>query len=76
MMECREDVSDKEIEDYIKQVNNYPVRAELQKLREQQKQLNLQAGSTIDEEQRKKLIIEAALLGMKIAELENALREG
>ncbi|MDN9010945.1 DNA primase [Brevibacillus laterosporus] len=76
MMECRDDVSDKEIEDYIKQVNNYPVRAELQRLREQQKQLNLQAGSTIDEEQRKKLIIEAALLGMKIAELENALREG
>ncbi|MGG0756117.1 DNA primase [Brevibacillus laterosporus] len=76
MMECRDDVSDKEIEDYIKQVNNYPVRAELQRLREQQKQLNLQAGSTIDEEQRKKLIIEAALLGMKIAEMENALREG
>ncbi|QOT00916.1 DNA primase [Brevibacterium sp. JNUCC-42] len=76
MMECRDDVSDKEIEDYIKQVNNYPIRAELVRLREQQKQLNLQAGSTIDEEQRKKLVIEAALLGMKIAEMENALREG
>ncbi|WP_232695354.1 DNA primase [Brevibacillus daliensis] len=76
MMQCKEDVSDKEIEDFIKQVNNYPIRAELIALRDEQKQLNLQATGSEDEERRKQLVIEAALIGMKIAQLENALKDG
>ncbi|NGQ94103.1 DNA primase [Brevibacillus sp. SYP-B805] len=76
MMECKEDVSDQEIGDYIRQVNNYPVRAELERLREDQRKLNLQAASAEDEDTRKQLEIQAAVVGMKILELENALKEG
>jgi DNA primase len=76
MMECKEDVSDQEIGDYIRQVNNYPVRAELERLREDQRKLNLQAASAENEDTRKQLEIQAAVIGMKILELENALKEG
>lgn len=76
MMECKEDVSDTEIGDYIRQVNNYPLRAELERLHEEQRTLNLQATTAEDEETRKQLEIQAAVVGMKILELENALKEG
>ncbi len=76
MMECREDVSDQEIGDYIKQVNHYPKRAELERLREEQRSLHLQASSADSEEARRELEIQAAVIGMKILELENALKEG
>jgi len=76
MMECREDVSDQEIGDYIKQINNYPKRAELERLRDTQRTLNRQAATAEDEETRKQLEIQAAVVGMKILELENALKEG
>ncbi|WP_139490488.1 DNA primase [Brevibacillus dissolubilis] len=76
MMEYKEDVSDKEIEDYIRQVNNYPTRMELERLREDQRNLNLQAQHTDDESERMQLLIAAAQVGMKIHELENALKEG
>lgn len=76
MMECKEDVSDLEIGDYIKQVNNYPKRAELERLREEQRSLHLQAAAADSEDARKQLEIQAALTGMKILELENALKEG
>jgi len=76
MMECKEDVSDTEIGDYIRQVNNYPLRAELDRLREEQRTLNLQATTADDEDTRKQLEIQAAFVGMKILELENALKEG
>lgn len=76
MMECSEDVSDQVIGDYIRLVNNYPKRAELDRLREEQRLLQLQAVSAEDEEQRKQIVIQAAILGMKIHELENALKEG
>ncbi|CAM3443307.1 DNA primase [Brevibacillus invocatus] len=76
MMECKEDVSDLEIGDYIKQVNNYPKRAELERLREEQRSLHLQATAADSEDARKQLEIQAAVTGMKILELENALKEG
>jgi DNA primase len=76
MMECKEDVSDSEIGDYIKQVNNYPKRAELERLREEQRSLHLQAAAADSEDARKQLEIQAAVTGMKILELENALKEG
>jgi len=76
MMECNQDVSDKQIEDYIRQVNNYPKRAELERLREEQRNLNLQAANEQEESLRKDLVIQAAVVGMKIHELENALKEG
>lgn len=76
MMECKEDVSDLEIGDYIKQVNNYPKRAELERLREEQRSLHLQAAAADSEDARKQLEIQAAVTGMKILELENALKEG
>ncbi|MFP3392041.1 DNA primase [Brevibacillus sp. SIMBA_040] len=76
MMECREDVSELEIGDYIKQVNNYPKRAELERLREEQRSLHLQAAAVDSEDARKQLEIQAAVTGMKILELENALKEG
>ncbi|MED4570896.1 DNA primase [Brevibacillus agri] len=76
MMECKEDVSDLEIGDYIKQVNNYPKRAELERLREEQRSLHLRAAAADSEDARKQLEIQAALTGMKILELENALKEG
>lgn len=76
MMECKEDVSDLEIGDYIKQVNNYPKRAELERLREEQRSLHLQAAAADSEDARKQLEIQAAITGMKILELENALKEG
>lgn len=76
MMECKEDVSELEIGDYIKQVNNYPKRAELERLREEQRSLDLQAAAADSEDARKQLKIQAAVTGMKILELENALKEG
>lgn len=76
MMECKEDVSDLEIGDYIKQVNNYPKRAELERLREEQRSLHLQATAADSEDTRKQLEMQAAFTGMKILELENALKEG
>ncbi|MGG0939628.1 DNA primase [Brevibacillus centrosporus] len=76
MMEYKEDVSDLEIGDYIKQVNNYPKRAELERLREEQRSLHLQAAAADSEDARKQLEIQAAIIGMKILELENALKEG
>ncbi|EST56377.1 DNA primase [Brevibacillus panacihumi W25] len=76
MMECKEDVSDQEIGDYIKQVNNYPKRAELERLREEQRSLHLQATAADSEDARKQLEIQAAVTGMKILALENALKEG
>ncbi|WNC16890.1 DNA primase [Brevibacillus brevis] len=76
MMEYKEDVSDLEISDYIKQVNNYPKRAELERLREEQRSLHLQAAAADSEDARKQLEIQAAITGMKILELENALKEG
>ncbi|GED72804.1 DNA primase [Brevibacillus reuszeri] len=76
MMECKEDVSELEIGDYIKQVNNYPKRAELERLREEQRSLHLQAAAADSEDARKQLEIQAAVTGMKILELENALKEG
>jgi len=76
MMEYKEDVSDLEISDYIKQVNNYPKRAELERLREEQRSLHLQAAAADSEDARKQLEIQAAIVGMKILELENALKEG
>jgi len=75
-MECKEDVSELEIGDYIKQVNNYPKRAELERLREEQRSLDLQAAAADSEDARKQLEIQAAVTGMKILELENALKEG
>ncbi|QQE73069.1 DNA primase [Brevibacillus composti] len=76
MMECRDDVSDQEIGDYIKQVNHYPQRAELERLREEQRSLHMQAAAADSEEARRELEIQAAVVGMKILELENALKEG
>jgi len=76
MMECNENVSDLEIGDYIKQVNNYPKRAELERLREEQRSLHLQATAADSEDARRQLEIQAAYTGMKILELENALKEG
>jgi DNA primase len=76
MMECKEDVTDQEIGDYIRQVNNYPKRAELEQLREEQRNLHLQASNSESEDVRKQLEIQAAVVGMKILELENALKEG
>lgn len=74
MMECREDVSDQEIGDYIRQLNNYPKRAELEQLREELRLIMLKRESAEDNEQRRQLMIQASDLGMKIRELENALR--
>ncbi len=76
MMECKEDVSDQEIGDYIRQVNNYPKRAELERLREEYKVLFLQRANAGTEEERKQLKDQASVVGMKILELENALKEG
>ncbi|MEJ8547999.1 DNA primase [Brevibacillus borstelensis] len=76
MMECRDDVSDQEIGDYIKQVNHYPKRSELERLREEQRTLHMQAAAADSEEARRELEIQAAVIGMKILELENALKEG
>ncbi|GAA4706312.1 DNA primase [Brevibacillus fulvus] len=76
MMEWKEDISDQAIGDYIKQVNNYPMRTELDRLREEQRMLNLQAASAESEDVRKQLEIQAAVVGMKILELENALKRG
>jgi len=76
MMECKEDVSDLEIGDYIRQVNNYPKRAELERLREEYKALFMQRANAETEEARKQLKDQASIVGMKILELENALKEG
>ncbi|MFY0546080.1 DNA primase [Brevibacillus sp. H7] len=76
MMECKEDVSDQEIGDYIRQVNNYPKRAELERLREEYKALFLQRANAETEEERKQLKDRASIVGMRILELENALKEG
>ncbi|MBG9944517.1 DNA primase [Brevibacillus formosus] len=76
MMECNNDVSELEIGDYIKQVNNYPKRAELERLRDEQRSLHLQAAAADSEDARKQLELQAAVTGMKILELENALKEG
>lgn len=76
MMECKEDISDQAIGDYIRQVNNYPKRAELERLREEQRMLNVQASTAESQDVRKQLEIQAAVVGMKILELENALKEG
>ncbi len=76
MMECKEDVSEQEVDDYIRQVNNYPLRLELERLHEEQRLLSLQASTAEDEHIRKQLVIQAAHVGIKIAELENALKEG
>ncbi|MEK4340254.1 DNA primase [Brevibacillus sp. FSL L8-0710] len=76
MMECRDDVSDQEIGDYIKQVNHYPKRTELEQLREELRTLHMKASAADSEEARRELEIQAAVVGMKILELENALKEG
>ncbi|MFM1651493.1 DNA primase [Brevibacillus sp. B_LB10_24] len=76
MMECKEDVSDIEIGDYIRQVNNYPQRAELERLQEELKKLELLAAGEGDADVQKQLQNQAAIVGMKILELENALKEG
>lgn len=76
MMECKEHVSDEEISDYIRQVNNYPLRAQLDELRVEQQRLAKQAANEADETARRKTVMEAARLGMRIHELENALKEG
>ncbi|MGO0060536.1 DNA primase [Brevibacillus fluminis] len=77
MMECNEDVSDKEISDYIRQVNIYPLQSfELERLREEYNFLMTQRGECEEEERRKQLMDQARLVGMKIHELENALKEG
>ncbi|MBO8164092.1 MAG: DNA primase [Brevibacillus sp.] len=76
MMECKEYVSEQEISDYIRLVNNYPKRAELEELRAEQQKLTLQAANEPDEEVRRQTVIQAAVLGMRIHELENALKEG
>ncbi|UFJ43141.1 DNA primase [Brevibacillus humidisoli] len=75
MMECKEHVSELEISDYIRQVNNYPMRAELDELRAEQQKLTLQAANEEDEDARRQTVIQAAMLGMRIHELENALKE-
>ncbi len=76
MMEYKEDVSDEEIADCIRQVNNYPKRVELERLREELRLLETQRANEQDEEARKHLGLQAAMLGMKISQLENALKEG
>lgn len=76
MMECKETVSDQEIDDYIRQVNNYPKRTQLQQLRAEQKHLHLQATQAVDEETKRELVTKAAIIGMRIVELENALKDG
>jgi len=76
MMECKEHVSDEEISDYIRQVNSYPLRAQLDELRAEQQRLALQAANEVDEAARRQTVMEAARLGMRIHQLENALKEG
>lgn len=77
MMECNVNVSDKEISDYIRQVNIYPLRSiELERLREEYNYLMTQRGECEEEERRKQLMDQARLVGMKIHELENALKDG
>ncbi len=76
MMEYKENVSEQEIGDYIRQVNNYPKRLELERLREELRRLNMQTSMAEDEDACKQLAKQAAIVGMKIVELENALKEG
>ncbi|MGD8189043.1 DNA primase [Brevibacillus ginsengisoli] len=76
MMEHNVNVTEQEIGDYIRQVNNYPKRLELEQLREEQRRLNMQTTMAEDEDACKQLAKQAAIVGMKIVELENALKEG
>ncbi|MGC5328538.1 DNA primase [Brevibacillus sp. SYSU BS000544] len=76
MMEYDENVSEKAVSDYIKQVNNYPKRLELEQLREEQKRIDLLRTQAEDDEASMQLAIKAATVGIKIRDLENALKEG